>query len=243
MTGLTGEAALDHGLNQILYSSDVGVASMHLERPRARVHVQEIADDNFSLVERILVELDAKAVEVLRNTCPCSEHRLLAIAVPVVQPARPNTEVEHLSAQVAEHIGRKRLALQRAARTTRNDGVDKVPKNIDDRQHRGRIRAPMRLRRDVKKPVSDVKVRSHLRHRPRAKHTQNGSHSEGPNGVRLHRRSEIRILFVFDPWRSAILLIGGDKAGNWKHWYAAAIPEAERLYAEYLEARRREEEQ
>ena len=56
-------------------------------------------------------------------------------------------------------------------------------------------------------------------------------------------RSEIRILFVFDPWRSAILLIGGDKAGNWKHWYAAAIPEAERLYAEYREARRREEEQ
>lgn len=56
-------------------------------------------------------------------------------------------------------------------------------------------------------------------------------------------RSEIRILFVFDPWRSAILLIGGDKSGNWKPWYAAAIPEAERLYADYLEERRREEEQ
>lgn len=56
-------------------------------------------------------------------------------------------------------------------------------------------------------------------------------------------RSEIRILFVFDPWRSAILLIGGDKSGNWKQWYAAAIPEAERLYEDYLEERRREEEQ
>jgi ribosome-binding protein aMBF1 (putative translation factor) len=33
-------------------------------------------------------------------------------------------------------------------------------------------------------------------------------------------RSEIRILFVFDPWRSAILLIAGDKAGNWTKWYA-----------------------
>lgn len=27
-------------------------------------------------------------------------------------------------------------------------------------------------------------------------------------------RSEIRIIFVFDPWRSAILLVGGDKAGT-----------------------------
>ena len=28
-------------------------------------------------------------------------------------------------------------------------------------------------------------------------------------------RSEVRILFVFDPWRSAILLVAGDKAGSW----------------------------
>jgi len=27
--------------------------------------------------------------------------------------------------------------------------------------------------------------------------------------------SEIRIIFVFDPWRSAILLVGGDKSGDW----------------------------
>jgi hypothetical protein len=31
--------------------------------------------------------------------------------------------------------------------------------------------------------------------------------------------SEIRILFAFDPWRSAILLIAGDKAGQWQRWY------------------------
>lgn len=54
-------------------------------------------------------------------------------------------------------------------------------------------------------------------------------------------RSEIRILFAFDPWRSAILLLGGDKAGNWKRWYTTAIPEAERLYAQYLAERRRQE--
>jgi len=32
-------------------------------------------------------------------------------------------------------------------------------------------------------------------------------------------RSEIRVLFAFDPTRSALLLLGGDKAGNWQRWY------------------------
>ena len=50
-------------------------------------------------------------------------------------------------------------------------------------------------------------------------------------------RSEVRILFVFDPWRSAILLIAGDKSGQWSRWYREAIPEAEQLYATYLKER------
>lgn len=54
-------------------------------------------------------------------------------------------------------------------------------------------------------------------------------------------RSEIRIIFVFDPWRSAILLLGGDKSGNWKGWYKDAIPRAEDLYDEYLKEREQEE--
>lgn len=53
-------------------------------------------------------------------------------------------------------------------------------------------------------------------------------------------RSELRVLFVFDPWRSAILLTAGDKASNWNAWYHEAIPEAERLYNEYLTERRKE---
>lgn len=50
-------------------------------------------------------------------------------------------------------------------------------------------------------------------------------------------RSEVRILFVFDPWRSAILLIAGDKSGQWSGWYREAIPEAEQFYATYLKER------
>jgi len=53
-------------------------------------------------------------------------------------------------------------------------------------------------------------------------------------------RSEIRILFVFDPWRSAVLLVAGDKAGQWTRWYRMAIPEAEQLYATYLKDREQE---
>jgi hypothetical protein len=46
-------------------------------------------------------------------------------------------------------------------------------------------------------------------------------------------RSEIRIIFAFDPTRSALLLLGGDKASSWERWYRDNIPIAERLYFEY----------
>jgi hypothetical protein len=39
--------------------------------------------------------------------------------------------------------------------------------------------------------------------------------------------TSIRILFIFDPRRQAILLLGGDKAGNWKSWYDRNIPVAD----------------
>jgi hypothetical protein len=47
-------------------------------------------------------------------------------------------------------------------------------------------------------------------------------------------RSEVRILLVFDPWRSAILLVAGDKSGRWDRWYQTAIPMAEQPYDDYL---------
>ena len=46
--------------------------------------------------------------------------------------------------------------------------------------------------------------------------------------------TEVRLLFVFDPVRQAVLLVGGDKAGNWRGWYRTAIPVAESAYAEHL---------
>ena len=48
-------------------------------------------------------------------------------------------------------------------------------------------------------------------------------------------RSEVRILFAFDPARRAILLVAGDKAGNWQKWYRTNIPLADERYRQHLE--------
>ena len=47
-------------------------------------------------------------------------------------------------------------------------------------------------------------------------------------------RSEVRILFIFDPKRRAILLIAGDKQGQWQKWYRKNIPVADDRYDEHL---------
>ena len=47
--------------------------------------------------------------------------------------------------------------------------------------------------------------------------------------------TEIRILYAFDPIRRAVLLVAGDKAGNWDQWYRDNIPVADRRYKEHRE--------
>ena len=54
-----------------------------------------------------------------------------------------------------------------------------------------------------------------------------------------HRGRPYRVLYAFDPRRTAILLIGGDKAGN-DRWYEEHVPLADRLYDEHLAALRKE---
>ena len=69
-------------------------------------------------------------------------------------------------------------------------------------------------------------------------------HADRIKGSKDHNRKELRprgaakncrVLFIFDPHRQAILLVGGDKTGQWEKWYRIAIPEAEQLYETYLE--------
>lgn len=61
------------------------------------------------------------------------------------------------------------------------------------------------------------------------------------NGSKFHSMKElrpagtsIRILFIFDPTRQAILLLGGDKSGTWKSWYVKNIPIAEQRFDDWL---------
>lgn len=61
-----------------------------------------------------------------------------------------------------------------------------------------------------------------------------GSAFHNMKELRCSSSGALRVLFAFDPRREAILLLGGDKSGDWDSWYDAAIPTADDLYAEYL---------
>lgn len=49
--------------------------------------------------------------------------------------------------------------------------------------------------------------------------------------------SGIRILFAFDPDRSAIMLLAGDKRGTWNRWYKKNIPLADARFELHLKRR------
>lgn len=48
-----------------------------------------------------------------------------------------------------------------------------------------------------------------------------------------HKGDPYRILYAFDPRRVAVLLLGGNKAGN-DRWYEENVPKADNLYDELL---------
>ncbi len=58
--------------------------------------------------------------------------------------------------------------------------------------------------------------------------------------LRAAQGGALRVLFSFDPRRQAILLLGGDKTGEWNKWYEWAVPLADDLYDDYLEELRTE---
>jgi len=67
-------------------------------------------------------------------------------------------------------------------------------------------------------------------------------HSDTVKGSKFPNMKELRIqhdgqpyrtLYAFDPRRTAILLIGGNKTGD-KNWYKKFIPIADNLFADHL---------
>ncbi|MDE2101664.1 MAG: type II toxin-antitoxin system RelE/ParE family toxin [Patescibacteria group bacterium] len=74
-------------------------------------------------------------------------------------------------------------------------------------------------------------------------------HSSGIEGSRhghmrelrtQHQGRPYRTLYAFDPRRTAILLIGGEKTGN-DDWYEEFVPKADDLYDEHLKELKREQ--
>ncbi len=64
--------------------------------------------------------------------------------------------------------------------------------------------------------------------------TINGSEFNNMKELRTqHAGKPYRTLYAFDPRRTAILLIGGNKEGN-DNWYKTYIPIADKLYAQHL---------
>ena len=49
------------------------------------------------------------------------------------------------------------------------------------------------------------------------------------------------MLFVFDPWSQAVLLVAGNKVGDWSQWYKTAIPVAEIAYEGLVDIRKEAE--
>ena len=60
------------------------------------------------------------------------------------------------------------------------------------------------------------------------------------NHMKELRIGTIRVLFAFDPRRMAILLIGGDKRGQWQDFYREMVPLADDLYDDHLTTLRKE---
>src|SRR6266702_3118211 len=86
------------------------------------------------------------------------------------------------------------------------------------------------------------KPASPLRADVRQAHVDSVASSKHANMKELrvqHRGRPYRVLFAFDPRRTAVLLIGGNKTGKGR-WYKEFVPIADRLYDEHLETLRRE---
>ncbi|MHB1551920.1 MAG: type II toxin-antitoxin system RelE/ParE family toxin [Vulcanimicrobiaceae bacterium] len=65
--------------------------------------------------------------------------------------------------------------------------------------------------------------------------TVKGSRHPNMRELRVqHQGRPLRLLYAFDPRRTAIVLVGGDKGGDGR-WYDVHIPIADRLYDEHLE--------
>lgn len=83
-----------------------------------------------------------------------------------------------------------------------------------------------------------------MEHGPTLPHPFSSDVRGSRHGVMRELRAQsagrpIRVFYAFDPRRTSILLIGGDKTGN-DRFYEESVPVADELYDEHLAELRRE---
>ena len=69
--------------------------------------------------------------------------------------------------------------------------------------------------------------------RPHSDTVRASKHQNMKELIVQHAGRPYRVLYAFDPRRTAILLIGADKTGK-KRWYEQFVPTADKLYDEHL---------
>ncbi|MFL5542333.1 MAG: type II toxin-antitoxin system RelE/ParE family toxin [Longimicrobiaceae bacterium] len=94
-------------------------------------------------------------------------------------------------------------------------------------------------RRDVVAAVDYLELKGTALGFPHTSSVESSRHSHMRELRIQHRGRPYRVLYAFDPRRTAILLLGGDKTGD-DRWYEKYVPIADDLYDEYLEELRRE---
>lgn len=73
-------------------------------------------------------------------------------------------------------------------------------------------------------------------------HLRRGAHNLKELRPTSNSTTAVRVLFVFDEQRQAVLLVAGDKAtgSQWSSWYRTAIPLAEHRYREWTAQQRQD---
>jgi hypothetical protein len=91
----------------------------------------------------------------------------------------------------------------------------------------------VREQTDVRAVVGLLEEKGPALRRPHVGAISNSGHANMKELIIQHAGRPYRVLFAFDPRRTGILLIGGDKTGK-DRWYEEFVPVADRLFDEHL---------
>ena len=87
----------------------------------------------------------------------------------------------------------------------------------------------------ISRGINQLRIEGPSLGRPLVK-TISQSRYKNMKELRISSGGALRVLFAFDPERSAVLLLGGDKSEQsmWSDWYSSSIRRADHLFEQHL---------